>query len=77
MLVIKIELWPRGDESRKKVIGHARIINDGSGNLTRGNYICQFWGKTKRMWREVDVKHFPRQSYGPWILLKRALEKVK
>lgn len=38
MLVIKIELWPHGDESKKEDMGTAHIWNDGTGTRTSGNY---------------------------------------
>jgi hypothetical protein len=38
MLRCTIELVPRGDESRKRVIGLVEIANTGTGTLERGNY---------------------------------------
>lgn len=37
MLYIRVELWPRGDRSRSKVLGEAVIANVG-GTATVGNY---------------------------------------
>lgn len=38
MLRCTIELVPKGDESRKRVIGLVEIANTGTGTLERGNY---------------------------------------
>lgn len=38
MLVVKIELWPRGLESRAKELVRVYIANDGTGTETHGNY---------------------------------------
>ena len=37
-LVVRIELWPGGDEARKSVKGTLVISNDGTGSVTMGNY---------------------------------------
>jgi hypothetical protein len=38
MLKIKIELWPFGDETRKREIASMDLWNDGTGNVYNGNY---------------------------------------
>ncbi len=39
MLVIKIEMWPQGDESKKRLLEQAFIYNDmGSADAELGNY---------------------------------------
>ena len=78
MLVIKIELWPFGDESRKKVLGLATIVNDGTGTHELGNYDCrilQKGGKGKAI-RKGRVEGFSRITNGPWNLVLRALYKM-
>lgn len=39
MLVIKVEIWPLGDESRAEEIGRAHVVNTGTGTREVGNYI--------------------------------------
>lgn len=75
MLVVTIELWPRGDESRKRHLGTARIVNDGTGTADSGNYRVELskWGRPKSVWRQGTVRGFPRRRRGPWDLLYRAL----
>jgi hypothetical protein len=38
MVVVKIEIWPCGDESKAREIGRMNIINDATGDNTIGNY---------------------------------------
>lgn len=75
MLVVKIELWPHGDESRARVLGRAEIANDGSGTRTRGNYVVRLFRDmtTQTEWRSAIVTGFPRLRLGAFDLLFRAL----
>ncbi len=78
MLVIKIELWPGGDESRASLVSEARLFNDGShpDHPRRGNYEVRLGGQGRgagRVWRRGRVENFARRSVGPWELLRRAL----
>lgn len=38
MIVVKLEIWPGGNEERAKEIGRTYIANDGSGSQDRGDY---------------------------------------
>lgn len=38
MLVVRIELWPRGDAARARSLGVASIVNVGDGTHAIGNY---------------------------------------
>lgn len=40
MIVIKVELWPLGVESKAREIGRAYIANDGAGSTERGDYVA-------------------------------------
>ena len=41
MLVIKIEMWPQGDESKKRLLEQAFIYNDGGdAGDELGNYVA-------------------------------------
>ena len=80
MLVLKLEIWPRGDEDRAKEIGRTYITNDGSGSTRRGNYdACVCRRGTRRpppggtFTREGRVEMYPRRSYNVWRLIIRAL----
>jgi hypothetical protein len=78
MLVIKIEIWPLGQESLKRELGTAYIANDISGDRTTGNYNYRLmkspeYAKRPGVWKRGRVENFPRQRLGPWDLLFRAL----
>lgn len=79
VLVVKIELWPGGDESRARLLTLGHIYNDGSheDHPRRGNYEVRLNGQRSNwngLWRTGRVDNFPRLSYGPWELLRRALD---
>lgn len=85
MIVVKIELWPRGDESHKIDLGRMTITNDlTSLDPTMGNYgVKIFKGqlysrKPDDVWKTGRVGNFPRSSkqHGPWDLLYRALRTI-
>jgi hypothetical protein len=80
MLVIKIEMWPRGDASKARLLGEGRICNEG-GDMKTGNYSVNLLkspeyakdGNVGKSWRKGTVSGFPRQKLGPWDLLLRGL----
>lgn len=85
MLVVRIEMWPKGDESRKREIGRTYIYNSG-GTPKRGEYqvrVCRknrFEPKERRhiltgegFARTGSVEDYPRLSYNVWRLVSRAL----
>jgi hypothetical protein len=79
MIVVKIELWPFGDESRAREIGRAEIWNDGSGSITTGNYHAKLlkspkYATSKGVWKKGRVENFPRLKLGPYDLLLQILE---
>ncbi len=84
MIVIRVELWPFGDESRAKEIGRAYIANTG-GTHDRGDYevaVCR--RNTTKVPKPINpegpkptrfgtVKNYPRLAYNMWRLIIRAL----
>lgn len=77
MIVVKIELWPWGEESRKVELGTARIWNDASGSSTVGNYGYELKGKSGSPMGKGEVKDFPRQRLMAWDLLLRVLRDAR
>ena len=83
MVYVRIELWPRGDQSRKRTLGEAHIFNTGDGTLEVSNYgfkLSKFGGfgpKGGNVWRKGTVHGFPRKKLGPWDLLQRVIEAVR
>lgn len=78
MIVIRIEMWPLGDEKRKRLLGIARISNDGLGTADTGNYKVELskFGSETQIWKRGRVESFPRLKLGPWDLLFRALART-
>lgn len=80
MIVVKMELWPGGDESRMRPLGTVHIINDGTGSVARGNYTVEAFHagsyiKRKGVWKRGRVRGFLR-NLSPYRLLCRALTAV-
>jgi hypothetical protein len=77
MLYIRIELWPRGNKNRARVLHEGTICNEGStATATRGNYsvvLCDRGGHSR--WKGF-IMGFPRKRLGAWELLRQALNAV-
>ncbi len=75
MIRVTVELLPGGREDRKRHLGTAIIVNDGSGDLSTGNYTVSLSkrGRPKDKWKTGSVRRFPRKRLGAWDLLYRAL----
>ena len=78
MVVVKIELWPHGNEEKAREIGRAEIWNDGTGNEKHSNYGVNllhsgiYFGKPG-IWKKGYVeKHYRKQS--PYHLVVKALK---
>lgn len=56
MLVIKVELWPRGFESAKRELARFTITNDGTGTKEIGNYNVRYKDREGRIegWKRLD-----------------------
>lgn len=78
MVVVKIELWPKGDESKATPIAIARITNDGTGTAELGNYAVslshagKFFGRPGA-WKTGRVLRFNR-TWSPYHLVYYALK---
>lgn len=82
MVVVTIEIWPLGDHTKKRLLGVAAIINDGTGDTKHGNYdvelshVGKFLAKRTGTWKAGRVEHHRRtkSSYHlVCIALKNAL----
>ena len=81
VLVIKVELWPYGDEARKEVIATGVIANDGTGTSEVGRYDAHFaMGEvTPETIADMlgvlptDGRATHRRSESVWKLLHKAL----
>lgn len=78
MIVIRIEMWPRGDVNRRYDLGLATITNVG-GTAQRGDYKIELaksashGARKPGIWRRGIVRDFPRLRLGQYDLLLRAL----
>jgi hypothetical protein len=77
MLVCKIEMWPGGSEARAREIGRVLISHVG-GDLNYGHYKVVMpkspeYAKSAGIWKQGEVRNFPRRRLGPHDLLLRAL----
>jgi len=88
MIVVKVELWPRGDQAKATEIGRTYIANVG-GDVRRGDYrahACRrgttttnsAWlagrdSEPPRSGRTGSVVGYPRLAYSVWRLVLRAL----
>ncbi len=76
MIVVRAELWPRGDEASKRSLGECRIANVG-GTRHVGKYRVELvkWNNGQ-VWKKGWIEGFPRVRLGPWDLLYRCLREV-
>lgn len=77
MIIIKVELHS-ARTGKVTEIASAKIVNDGTGTKTRGNYKAWFWGAKKRQMRsEVEVTNWPRNAKHVWTLVAECLKNAK
>lgn len=84
MFRVTIELIPRGDTSRRSIVGCCDISNDQT--LRRqpiANYFFRL-SQPERFYRgppafstEGRVVDFPRDKLGPWALLREVLNSIR
>lgn len=78
MIVVKVELWPRGYRDSARSLGELHIWNDGTGTEKRGNYKAQLYGKKlKKMGKNVELKDWPRKSKNVWDLVLEMLSRSR
>lgn len=86
MIVVRIELWPFGAESRSRELGRMYIANTGGGTVDRGDYqvaVCRKGSVAvprpilpdgPQPTRAGEVRDYPRLAYNVWRLIARALK---
>ena len=77
MIVVKVELWPKGFEGRKREIGRMTITNDGtSTERKRGNYDIKVMrrGTQTTVQRTGRLENYAREAYCIWMLVGRAIK---
>lgn len=73
MLVVKIEIWPYGDEKAKREIANAKIWNTGTGTIEKGNYDSIFISDLHGEFR-ANLKNHDR-SLNVWKLVQKLISK--
>ena len=76
MVVVKIELWPSGDQIAAQEIARGYIINDNSGDHKYGNYEVELeHGGTNKgkpgYYKKGSLKRHPR-NLSPYHLVAKA-----
>ena len=77
MVVVKVELWPKGSEKGAREIARALIWNDGTGDAKVGNYKAAllhsgiFYGKPG-FWKRGAIKGHQRML-SPYHLIVKAI----
>ena len=73
-IVVKLELWPGGDQELARTIGALLIVNDGSGTYNRGNYDYKLIGKQAALKGSPGrIENYPKQRKHAWELVRRIL----
>jgi len=84
MLVVKIELWPAGNEGKAKELYRLFINRTGSSeDGNRGDYHLRFLRKHKtdrfnenQMLRRGNIYSWPRKTNNVWLLLQKAIQEL-
>lgn len=75
MIRVTVELIPWG-VGKPQHLGTAEIFNDATGTTTRGNYGFRLFSRNKRLYKEGEVKDFPRKRLLAYDLLYRVLREA-
>ncbi|MBM9499722.1 hypothetical protein JWG44_05585 [Leptospira sp. 201903071] len=81
MIVVKIEIWPNGDESKKREHSRAYIANDRTTTEATkgayGSYDARFMQSEafnpKKVWKSARADRIHRKLRGAWDILYVAL----
>lgn len=78
MLVIRYEIWPGGDQEKRRILGTIAIANDGTGDHNTGNYKYTVTGKRGLTLKYGlgNIKGYKRQVHSPWKLAWEVLDKM-
>ena len=80
MIYVRIEMWPKGDMSCARLLGEAKLCNEGGTNQVADYSVVLLKspeyaraGNVGKAWKRGEVKGFKRLKLGHWDLLFRAL----
>lgn len=73
MIEVTATLYPKGDQTRARVLGRIVIVNDGTGDGETGNYDAQLFAEYCQG-RPGRVMGFRRTRQSVWTLVGRFLK---
>lgn len=73
MLIVKVELWPFGNEDEKEEIASAKIWNTGTGTLKSGNYNSIFNSNLHGQFSSQLNNH--NRNKNVWNLISNLIQK--
>lgn len=73
MIVVRIEMWPKGFEAQKYPLGEIRITNVGGDERIANYGVIMKTRRLQSIWRTGTVMGFKKAALGPYDLLLRAL----
>lgn len=74
MIVVEVKLVSAIHPGRDRLLGVLRLINDGTGGETKGNYDARFYGGGGGAGKVGRVLDYPRKAVSIWNLIRRACE---
>lgn len=76
MLVLRLEHWPQGEESKRRRLGVVMVQRTGGADDAR-DYAGQLWGKDDRLIDTALVTGFPGHRIGVWPLMAKMLDRLQ
>lgn len=73
MIRVTVELWPWGDESKKRLLATADVFNNKRGDTHTGYYGFRIRNAGGRMMREGTMINGYKRRYTVWWLLANIL----
>ena len=68
MIVLRCEMWPKGDPKQRRTLGLLTITNIG-GTVKLGDYRAQLLGRASSVMGEMLLSSWPRQRFNVWDLV--------
>lgn len=80
MIRVTVEMVPKGDDARARILAQGVIVNDGKGTQTIGSYDYGITsqinvpGRDPGIWKQGKVRGFRRKRDNVWRLLALVLD---
>jgi len=76
MVVVTVEMWPKGNRKKKYLLAEAVITNDGKGTKSVASYDCIILDRRGKKVRRVRIEGFQRLRASVWTLIMRMVQQV-